>query len=168
MIKYAASYMHEENGLVKRGWRTIVIIKDIILFDSWLCNDFWAETIDIVNKFQNRLLKKSKNHEKLIFEEAWKYKCQNLSHIRIFKSLILANIPNKKSQSQITKRHDKDSVNVRSLVPDLVTYYSRDAQREWMKLSCRRSHGQKCEFLKRCANDSSQRMGEFRSREMQV
>ena len=43
----------------------------------------------------------------------------------------------------------------RSLVPDLVTSYSRDAQREWMKL--RRSREQKCGILKRCANDFSQR-----------
>ena len=52
----------------------------------------------------------------------------------------------------------------RSLVPDLVTCYSRDAQREWMKL--KRSREQKREILKRCANDFSQRVEEFRSREI--
>ena len=56
-------------------------------------------------------------------------------------------------------------VKERLFVPNLVTCYSeRDAQREWIKLSYRRSREQKCKFLKRCANDFSQRIEEFRSR----
>lgn len=48
-LKYAAPYMHKENGLVERGWQTIVIIKDSLLLDSGLPLDFWAEAIDTAN-----------------------------------------------------------------------------------------------------------------------
>lgn len=39
-IKYAASYVHEENGLAERGLRIIITIKDLILIDSDLPNNF--------------------------------------------------------------------------------------------------------------------------------
>ena len=39
-------------------------------------------------------------------------------------------------------------VKERSLVPDLVTYYSRDAQHDWIECFRLMSHEQKCEFLK--------------------
>ena len=48
-IKYASPYIHEENGLAERGWRTIVIIKDSMLIDSGLPNKFWAEAIETAN-----------------------------------------------------------------------------------------------------------------------
>ena len=50
-IKYAAQYIHEENRLAKRGWRTIVTIKDAMLIDSRLPNDFWAEAMETANYF---------------------------------------------------------------------------------------------------------------------
>ena len=36
LIKYAAPYMHKENGLVKQKWCTIIIIKDSMLISSKL------------------------------------------------------------------------------------------------------------------------------------
>lgn len=39
-IKYIALYIYKKNGLAKRGWRTIVMIKDSILINSNLLNDF--------------------------------------------------------------------------------------------------------------------------------
>lgn len=48
-IKYAAPYVHEENGLAERGWRTIVTMKDSMLIDSGLPNGFWAEAIETAN-----------------------------------------------------------------------------------------------------------------------
>ena len=54
-----------------------------------------------------------------------------------------------------------NNIKERSFVPNLVTCYSKDAQREWIKL--KKSRKQKCKFLKKCANDFSQGMEEFRS-----
>lgn len=68
-IKYAAPYMHEENGLAEREWRIIVTIKDFLLLDSGLPLDFWAEAMDTANYLQNRLPTKSQRGE-LIPEEA--------------------------------------------------------------------------------------------------
>lgn len=39
-FKYVAPYMHEKNSFAERGWQTIVIIKDLLLFDSGLPLDF--------------------------------------------------------------------------------------------------------------------------------
>lgn len=33
-IGYAIPYMHEENGMAKRYWKILAIIKDILLIDS--------------------------------------------------------------------------------------------------------------------------------------
>lgn len=88
--------MHKENGLAKRGWRTLVTIKDSLLIDSSLPNDFWAETMETSNYLRNKLPTRSRSHGKLILEEAWTNWRQNLSHIRIFGSLVLVDIPHKK------------------------------------------------------------------------
>ena len=50
-FKYAAPYMHKENGLAERGWQIIIIIKDLLLLDSRLPIDFWAEAMDTANYF---------------------------------------------------------------------------------------------------------------------
>lgn len=103
-IKYAAPYIHKENGLAERGWRTIVTMKDSMLIDSGLPNDFWAEAIETANYLCNRLPTRSKTHGEMILEESWTGKRQNLSHIRIFGSLVLANIPEeKRSKSNYQK-----------------------------------------------------------------
>ena len=49
VIKYATPYLHEENSLTKRGWKTIVTMKDSLLIDSDLPNNFWAEAIKTSN-----------------------------------------------------------------------------------------------------------------------
>ena len=103
-IKYAAPYVHKENGLAERGWRTIVTMKDAMLIDSGLPNDFWAEAMETANYLRNRLPTRSRSHGELIPEEACTDKRQNLSHIRIFGSLVLANIPDeKRSKSDYQK-----------------------------------------------------------------
>lgn len=66
VIGYAAPYVHEENELAERGWRTIVMIKDSMLIDSGLPNGFWAEAMETANYFRNRLPTKSKNHGEII------------------------------------------------------------------------------------------------------
>ncbi len=41
-IRYATSYLHEENGLAERGWGTLVTMKDALLINGELPIDFWA------------------------------------------------------------------------------------------------------------------------------
>ena len=54
-IGYAAPYMHKENGIVERYWRTLATIKDSLFIDSSLPVNFWAEAMDIVNYLCNKL-----------------------------------------------------------------------------------------------------------------
>lgn len=99
-IKYAAPYMHEENGIAERGWRTIVTMKDSLLIDSGLPLEFWAEAMDTGNYLQNRLPTKCQWRE-LIPEEYWTGEKQNVSHINIFGSTVSVVIPRE-------KRHKSD------------------------------------------------------------
>lgn len=79
-IRYAAPYVHEENGLAERGWRTIVTMKDSMLIDSGLPNRFWAEAIETANYLRNRLPTKTKSHGEIIPEETRTGRRQNLQH----------------------------------------------------------------------------------------
>lgn len=94
-LKYPVPYMHEENGLAERSWRTIITINDLLLWDSELPLDFWAEAIDTANYLQNRLPTKSQRG-KLIPEEAWSNKKQDVSYLKVFKSLASMEIPKEK------------------------------------------------------------------------
>ncbi len=96
VIRYAAPYVHEENGLTERGWTTIVTMKDLILIDSGLANDFWAKAMKIANYLRNRLPTRSRSHGKIIPKESWIGKRQNFQHVCIFGSLALSHIPDKK------------------------------------------------------------------------
>ena len=103
-IKYAVPYVHEENGLAERGWRTIVTMKDSMLIDSVLPNGFWAEAMETANYLRNRLPTRSKNHGEMIPEESWTSRRQDPRHICIFESLALCNIPEeKRSKSDYQK-----------------------------------------------------------------
>lgn len=103
-IKYAAPYVHEENGLAERGWRTIVTMKDAMLIDSKLPNGFWAEAMETANYLRNRLPTRSKSHGEVIPEECWTGRRQNLQHIRIFGSLALCNMPEEKRAKSDLRR----------------------------------------------------------------
>ncbi len=94
-IRYAAPYVHEENGLIEQGWRTIVTMKDLMLIDSGLPNNFWAEAMEIANYLRNKLLTKSKSHGEIIPEKSQIGKRQNLEYVCIFGSLALSHIPDK-------------------------------------------------------------------------
>ena len=103
-IKYAIPYLHKENGLVERGWRTLMTIKDSLLIDSGFPNAFWIEAMETSNYLRNRLPTKSRSHGELIPKEAWTNRRQNLSHICIFDSLVLFDILHKKrSKSDFQK-----------------------------------------------------------------
>lgn len=70
--------MYEENGIAERDWRILVTIKDLMLINSGLSNNFWAEAMEIANYLQNRLSTKSKNYKEMIPEKSWIGKRQNL------------------------------------------------------------------------------------------
>lgn len=92
VITYIALYVYEENRLAKRGWRTIVTMKNSMLIDSGLPNGFWAEAIKTANYLRNRLSTRSKNHGEIIPKEVWTKKYQDLQQIWILESLTLSNI----------------------------------------------------------------------------
>lgn len=84
--------MHEENGMAERGWRTVVTMKDSLLVDSGLPLEFWAEAMDTANYIRNRLPTKSQIGE-LVPEEAWTGKKQDVSHMKVFGSIVSVLIP---------------------------------------------------------------------------
>lgn len=47
--------MHKENGIAEQCWRTLAIIKDLLLINNGLSVNFWAEKIDTANYLRNRL-----------------------------------------------------------------------------------------------------------------
>ena len=95
-IRYTTPYLHEENGLVERGWRTLVTMKDALLIDSELPIDFWAKAMETANYLRNRLTTKTRGHGEVIPKEKWSGSRQNLSHFRIFGSEVLVDIPKEK------------------------------------------------------------------------
>ena len=73
-------------------------MKDAMLIDSNLLNNFWANAMDIANYLQNRLLTSRASDKKtaIIPEESWTGKKQNVGHIRLFGSVASTNIPKKR------------------------------------------------------------------------
>lgn len=61
-IRFTAPYIHEENGIAKRCWRILVIMKDALLIDSGLYVNFWIEAVNTSNYLQNRLSIKCFKH----------------------------------------------------------------------------------------------------------
>ena len=44
-LKYSVSYTSEHNSVSERQWRIIQIMKDLMLLNSKLLNNFWAEAM---------------------------------------------------------------------------------------------------------------------------
>ena len=44
-IGYATPYMHKGNGIAEQYWKTLATIKDLLLIDSGLPVNFWAEAM---------------------------------------------------------------------------------------------------------------------------
>ncbi len=56
-------------------------MNDSMFINSKLPNNFWAETMDIVNYLENRLLTKYIDKKVIILEETWTDVRQNLVHV---------------------------------------------------------------------------------------
>lgn len=104
-IGYAAPYMHEENGIAERYLRTLVQMKDLLLIDSGLPNQFWAEAMDTANYLRNWLpSRRTADKAVIIPEEAWTEIRQNPKHVRIFGSKVSTHIlSEKRSKSDVHK-----------------------------------------------------------------
>lgn len=100
-IKYAAPYMHKENGLAERGLKTVMTMKDALLVDSALPPEFWAEAMDTANYLRNRLPTKVQGRGKIISEEAWTGEKQGVRYLKVFGSAVSVVIPKE-------KRHKSD------------------------------------------------------------
>lgn len=70
----------------------LAIIKDLMLINSCLPVNFWAEVIDTANYLHNCLSTKRDSHT-IIPEEAGMNARQNLEHVRIFGSKVSTFIP---------------------------------------------------------------------------
>ncbi len=84
-------------------------MKDPLLIDSELPIDFWAEAMETTNYLCNRLPTKARGHREVIPEEKWCGSCQNLSHICIFGSEVLVDIPKEKKSKRISNTYREGS-----------------------------------------------------------
>lgn len=102
-LAYTAPYMHEENGLAERAWRTISTMKDSMLVDAGLPTKLWAEGMDTANYLKNRPVVQRHN-ESIIPGEKWTGNKQDISHLRIFGSTLSTHIPKEKRQKSDIKK----------------------------------------------------------------
>lgn len=70
-------------------------MKNSLLIDNGFLLEFWAKAMDSANYLQNRLPTKSQRGE-MIPEEAWTEKKQDVSHVKVFGSVVSVLIPKKK------------------------------------------------------------------------
>lgn len=75
--------MHKKNGMTKRYWRILAIMKDVLLLNSGFPVIFQAKTINISNYLRNRLFTKCFKRT-IILEETWTRNRQNLQYLQIF------------------------------------------------------------------------------------
>lgn len=69
---------------MERCWKTLAQMKDFLLIDNKLLNQFWAKAIDTANYLQNWLpTMRTANSLRIVTipEEAWIEVKQNLDHI---------------------------------------------------------------------------------------
>lgn len=54
-IRYTILYMYKKNEMTKRYWKTLAIIKDILLMNNSFSINFWTKFIDTSNYLWNKL-----------------------------------------------------------------------------------------------------------------
>ena len=69
IIKYITLYLYIKNSLAKRGWKTLITVKDSLLINSGLFNNFWVKTIETANYLHNQLSTKTESHRKFMREK---------------------------------------------------------------------------------------------------
>lgn len=82
-IGHIAPYIHKGNVIAECYWKTLPIMKDLLLIDNRLIVNFGAKVMDISNYLCNQLSTR-RNSPDFIPKEAWTSKTQNLEHVQIF------------------------------------------------------------------------------------
>lgn len=57
IIKYTIPYIYEKNRLIEQRWKTIMIMKDLLLVDNGFLPEFWVEAIDSPNSLLTKRVK---------------------------------------------------------------------------------------------------------------
>ncbi|CAH2087744.1 unnamed protein product [Euphydryas editha] len=115
-------YTPEQNGLAERCNRSVVEKARCLLFDAHLDNSFWAEAVNTAVYLQNRILVSALN-EKTPFE-LWTSRKPDISHLRVFGSVVMMHIPkekrlkwDKKSEKGILVGYSEDVKGYRVYIP---------------------------------------------------
>lgn len=101
--------MHEENELAERGWRTIVTMKDAMLIDGGLPNDFWAKAIETANYLRNRLLQEAEAMGNSYLRKPEPTNVRISATSEYLEASYLQTYLTKRGQRQITRRRGKES-----------------------------------------------------------
>lgn len=96
-------YTPEQNGMSERGNRTIVERARCLLFGAGLEKKFWAEAVGTAVYLLNR--SPTQGHESTP-EEVWTRKKPDLSHLRIFGTKAMVQIPKQKRRKLDPKSHE--------------------------------------------------------------
>lgn len=86
-------YTPEQNGLAERANRTIVERARCMLFEAKLSKSFWAEAVATAVYLINR--SPTRGHD-LTPDEVWSGRKPNLSHVRIFGTKAMVQVPKQK------------------------------------------------------------------------
>ncbi|CAH2109147.1 unnamed protein product [Euphydryas editha] len=115
-------YTPEQNGLAERCNRSVVEKARCLLFDAHLDNSFWAEAANTAVYLQNRTVASALN-EKTPFE-LWTSRKPDISHLRVFGSIVMMHIPkekrlkwDKKAEKGILVGYSEDVKGYRVYIP---------------------------------------------------
>nr|GEV90615.1 retrovirus-related Pol polyprotein from transposon TNT 1-94 [Tanacetum cinerariifolium] len=81
-----APYSSQQNGMVERKNKTIIIMVRSMLKTKKMPKEFWAEAVDCAIYLLNRCLSKSLDNKTL--QEAWNGLKPTVSHLRVFGSIV--------------------------------------------------------------------------------
>lgn len=88
------AYTPEQNGLAERSNRSVVEKARCLLFDAELDKNFWAEAANTAVYLQNRTVASALNGKTPF--EMWTGKKPDISHLRVFGSVVMMHIPKEK------------------------------------------------------------------------
>jgi len=86
-------YTPEQNGLAERFNRTVVEKARCLLFDAKMDESFWAEAASTAVYLQNRIVAANLNGTPF---EMWNGVKPDISHLRVFGSVVMMHIPKEK------------------------------------------------------------------------
>ena len=105
-IKFTAAYTSEQNGISEHLNHNLVKITLTLLFDVRLPHTFWGEAITHTNWLYNKLsLSDSEVINSMTSHQTWFYdKVLNLSHTKVFSSLMSVFVFTKSDRVKLNKK----------------------------------------------------------------